>query len=98
MSSWTGQKIQPYEEDTWEWVRIGDAVFRNVKECTRCTLTTIGPENGVRNSDREPLKTLEKYRLSNGPHKLPVMGINLEVRKTGVIKVGDPVYVVKSTN
>lgn len=26
----------PYEEDKWEWVKIGEtAVFRNVKPCTR---------------------------------------------------------------
>lgn len=26
----------PYEEDKWEWIKIGEtAVFRNVKPCTR---------------------------------------------------------------
>lgn len=24
-----------YDEDQWQWVRIGDVVFRNVKPCTR---------------------------------------------------------------
>ncbi|KAJ8964036.1 hypothetical protein NQ314_005176 [Rhamnusium bicolor] len=91
-----GPNIEPYAEDTWEWVKVGDVVLRNVKECTRCILTTINPENAVRSSDREPLKTLEKYRMSNGPSKAPIMGINLEVRKTGFIKVGDPVYVARS--
>jgi len=26
----------PYEEDTWDWVRVGEqAIFRTVKPCTR---------------------------------------------------------------
>lgn len=55
-----GEDLEPYEEDNWDWIRIGDeTVCRNVKECTRCILTTINPENGVRNPSREPLKTLE---------------------------------------
>lgn len=91
-----GPNLQPYAEDSWEWVKVGNAVFRNVKECTRCIMTTINPENGMRSSDMEPLKTLKQYRLSNGPGNLPVMGINLEVKRTGSIKVGDPVYVAKS--
>ncbi|KAJ8919366.1 hypothetical protein NQ315_016459 [Exocentrus adspersus] len=91
-----GPCIEPYAEDSWAWIKIGDAIFRNVKECTRCIMTTINPENATRNSDNEPLKTLKKYRASNGPSKAPVMGINLEVRKTGLIKVGDPVFIAKS--
>lgn len=26
---------QPLEEDHWQWVRIGDVVFKVVKYCTR---------------------------------------------------------------
>lgn len=52
--------LQPYAEDDWDWIKIGDVVLRNVKECTRCMMTTVNPEKGTRNSDREPLKTLEK--------------------------------------
>lgn len=29
---------EPYEEDKWNWVRVGDAIFRNVKPCTRLNL------------------------------------------------------------
>ncbi|XP_030745521.1 mitochondrial amidoxime reducing component 2-like [Sitophilus oryzae] len=91
-----GPCLEPYAEDQWEWIKIGDVVLRNVKECTRCIMTTIDPENASRSSDREPLKTLETYRLSNGPSSLPTMGINCETRKSGLIKVGDPVYIPKS--
>nr|XP_023013346.1 mitochondrial amidoxime-reducing component 1-like [Leptinotarsa decemlineata]XP_023013356.1 mitochondrial amidoxime-reducing component 1-like [Leptinotarsa decemlineata] len=90
-----GPSIQPYEEETWQWVKIGDVVLRNVKECTRCIMTTIDPDSGAKNSEREPLETLETYHISNGPFPLPVMGIGLEVRKTGFVSVGDKVLVSK---
>ncbi|CAH1957265.1 unnamed protein product [Acanthoscelides obtectus] len=84
-----------YDEDKWEWVKIGNVVFRSVAECTRCIMTTIDPENGIRSSNREPLKTLEQYRASKGPSNSPVMGVRLEVRKTGRVTVGDKVYVTR---
>ncbi|CAH0560989.1 unnamed protein product [Brassicogethes aeneus] len=91
-----GPKLAPYAEDDWDWVKIGDVVLRNVKECTRCIFTTVNPDTAQRSSDREPLKTLETYRLSEGPYKTPVMGINAGVRRTGLIHVGDTVYFAKN--
>lgn len=55
-----GDNIPPFDEDNWEWIKIGHVVFRSVKPCTRCTLTTINPDDGVRNKQEEPLKTLKK--------------------------------------
>lgn len=55
-----GIGLQPYCEDDWEWIKVGDVIMRNVKECTRCIMTTLNPENGIPSSDREPLKTLEQ--------------------------------------
>lgn len=89
--------IEPYSEDDWDWIKIGDVVLRNVKECTRCILTTVNPENGTRDPQREPLKTLETYRMSVGPKKQPVMGNNYSVRQTGFISVGDKVFYGKSS-
>nr|CAI5852356.1 unnamed protein product [Callosobruchus analis] len=57
----------PYDEDNWEWVKIGNVVFRNVAE----------------------------YRASKGPSKSPVMGVHLEVRKTGRVTLGDKIYVTR---
>lgn len=93
-----GPNLEPYAEDSWEWIKIGDVVLKNVKECTRCIMTTVDPENATRSSDREPLKTLETYRLSNGPNSLPTMGINCEVKSKGIIKLGDPVYIPKRSS
>lgn len=51
---------QPLEEDDWDWVKIGDIIFRNIKPCTRCIFTTINPETGTKHPKAEPLMTLRK--------------------------------------
>ncbi|XP_017766462.1 PREDICTED: mitochondrial amidoxime reducing component 2 isoform X2 [Eufriesea mexicana] len=90
----------PYEEDTWEWVKIGDVIFKNVMPCTRCIFTTIDPETGTKNPKTEPLKTLKSYRQITDPvirplvGESPVMGIHLGLRSpNGSVRLGDPVYV-----
>jgi len=50
-----------YEEDKWDWVKIGDVIFRNVRPCTRCILTTVNPETGTKSTKVEPVKTLKRY-------------------------------------
>lgn len=30
-----GEKLIPYEEDHWDWIKIGDVVFRYLAPCTR---------------------------------------------------------------
>jgi len=50
-----------YEEDKWDWVKIGNVILRNLRPCTRCILTTIDPETGTKHSNAEPLKTLKRY-------------------------------------
>ncbi|KAL3284233.1 hypothetical protein HHI36_018396 [Cryptolaemus montrouzieri] len=89
-----GPDIKPYDEDNWKWLKIGEnVILKNVKECTRCVFTTVDPETGKRNQDKEPLSTLTKYRLSRSPEDEPIMGIHLEVKKAGIIKTDDPVYI-----
>ncbi|XP_023246819.1 mitochondrial amidoxime reducing component 2 isoform X2 [Copidosoma floridanum] len=91
---------QPLEEDAWDWLMIGDTVFRNVKPCTRCVFTTVDPETGVKSPNFEPLKTLRKYRQVADPElrqytkDSPVMGVHLGLRcSSGTVRLGDPVYV-----
>ncbi|KAG6798422.1 mitochondrial amidoxime-reducing component 1 isoform X3 [Apis mellifera caucasica] len=55
---------QPFEEDNWEWIKIGErVVIRNVKPCSRCKFVGVNPENGVMDKE-EPLKTLRSYEKS----------------------------------
>lgn len=89
-----------FEEDKWDWVKIGDVIFRNVRPCTRCILTTVNPETGTKSPTIEPLKTLKSYRQITDPQlrsavgDSPVMGIHLGLRSSnGRVRLGDPVYV-----
>lgn len=50
----------PYEEDTWQRFSIGSTNFAGVKPCSRCVLTTVDQETGVKGN--EPLNTLAKFR------------------------------------
>lgn len=47
-----------FEEDTWDWVKVGNVVFRNIMPCRRCLLTTIDPQTGNKSPIIEPIKTL----------------------------------------
>ncbi|KAH0955314.1 hypothetical protein HN011_003520 [Eciton burchellii] len=89
-----------YEEDKWDWMKIGNVILRNVKPCTRCIFTTVDPETGTKNAKVEPLKTLKSYRQIDDPElrrivgDSPVMGIHLGLRgPNGIVRLGDPIYV-----
>uniref|UniRef100_A0A182U3E7 MOSC domain-containing protein n=1 Tax=Anopheles melas TaxID=34690 RepID=A0A182U3E7_9DIPT len=83
---------EPYGEDRWRWVRIGDAVFRYEMPCLRCIFTTIDPASGVAHPDKEPLRTLKQYRQLPSYGESPAFGIHLGLRRAGEVKLGDPVY------
>jgi uncharacterized protein len=51
---------EPYAEDTWNKIKIGDVELAVVKPCPRCVVTTIDKE--TLEQGKEPLKTLSKYR------------------------------------
>lgn len=82
----TGGK--PYEEDQWRDFLIGEINFTGVKNCARCTLTTVDTETGQKG--KEPLATLSKYR-SQGNKIL--FGQNAVARSTGIVRVNDPITV-----
>ena len=74
---------EAYAEDRLGEIRIGDAVFRAVKPCTRCQVTTTDQASGdVRGP--EPLRTLATYRDSPdgvmfGMNLIPVSGMAVRV-------------------
>ncbi|NWB92799.1 MOSC domain-containing protein [Pseudomonas agarici] len=80
-------------EDQWKRIRIGDIDFRVIKPCSRCILTTIDPQSGVRSVDREPLTTLKTYREQGGD---VMFGQNLVNDGQGRLEVGMPVTVLES--
>lgn len=55
---------EPFAEDAWDTVRIGDVEFRKTVLCDRCVMTTIEPmtlEGG-----KEPIRTLARHRRWDG--------------------------------
>lgn len=80
----------PYAEDGWRTVKIGEAVFRVVKPCARCTVTTVDQETGEADGP-EPLRTLAGYRrVGDGV----MFGQNLLAERAGELRVGTPVEIV----
>ncbi|MDZ7756828.1 MOSC domain-containing protein [Rhodohalobacter sp.] len=77
---------QPYEEDDWREVVVGESVFRLVKPCARCVITTTDQEKGV--SGKEPLKTLASYRTVDNK---VLFGQNMVLIKGEKIRTGESV-------
>ena len=77
-----------HEEDTWERVRIGDAVVRMAGPVPRCAVTTQDPDTGVRSLDT--LAGIKSYRGLREGRNLD-FGVYFDVEEPGRVCVGDPV-------
>ena len=82
---------EPFAEDQWDTLQIGNMVISLVKPCARCAITTVDPETGIING-QEPLRTLAETRSWKGKG---VFGWNAIVRTPGRIAVGDCVKCLK---
>ena len=83
---------EPYAEDSWKRIRIGELEFRVVKGCSRCIMTTLDPQTGERSADREPLATLKTYREREGD---VFFGQNLIACGEGQLRLDMPVQVLE---
>jgi uncharacterized protein YcbX len=82
----------PFAEDQWKVISIGDQVFHVIKPVARCVMTTVDQERGVRSGD-EPLRTLASYRRKDNK---VLFGQNLIAASPyGTVRVGDPVTVLE---
>ncbi|MFT3895570.1 MAG: MOSC domain-containing protein [Anaerolineales bacterium] len=75
----------PFAEDGWNRIQIGDVKLAIVKPCARCEVTTIDQITLERS--KEPLKTLGKYRKQElgaifGQNVIPLNGGNLQLGMT----------------
>jgi uncharacterized protein YcbX len=82
---------EPYAEDTWQQVYIGDIPFDVVKPCGRCVTTTVDQAVGTSPDVREPLATLATYR--RGANGGAMFGQNVIHRGCGLLRVGDAITV-----
>ncbi|WP_245907113.1 hybrid-cluster NAD(P)-dependent oxidoreductase [Photobacterium sanctipauli] len=85
---------EPFIEDSWKRIRIGEVEFEAIKPCARCILTTVDPKTGQFNSLKEPLNTLSKFRSDSSGDVY--FGQNLVALNEGIIKAGDPVEVLET--
>ena len=79
---------QPFAEDGWDRIQIGEIGLRVVKPCGRCVVTTTDQATGGRG--QEPLRTLATYRRRDGQ---VMFGQNAVHENTGRLKVGDAVQI-----
>ncbi|XP_057465960.1 uncharacterized protein LOC130755558 isoform X4 [Actinidia eriantha] len=96
---------EPFSEDLWKEIKINKFTFHGVKLCARCKVPTIDQETAIPSS--EPTETLVTFRSDKvlrptrkqqgrvyfGQNMVCVD--SLSEGKGKMIKVGDPVYVMK---
>ena len=90
---------EPWGEDAWARLRIGETELELVKPCDRCVVTTIDQATGERatpdRAGHEPLRTLQRVRKSADARvKGALFGWNAVPVAPGIIRVGDPVEVL----
>lgn len=81
--------FEPFEEDKWKLISIGDVKFQVVKPCARCHVTTI--DQNTAQSSHEPLKTLARYRKYENQ---VLFGMNLVALNSGSVSINDPVIIL----
>jgi len=82
---------EPFAEDGWKEIRIGQIEFRVVKPCSRCATTTV--DQSTAEVSKEPLKTLSTFRKKDGE---VYFGQNAIHRNPGTLSVGEAVEVLQS--
>ena len=80
---------EPFAEDTWNRIRVGDVELAVVKPCARCEVTTIDKE--TLETGKEPLKTLGKYRKQELG---AIFGQNVIPLNEGILQLGMSVEVL----
>ncbi len=77
---------EPFAEDGWSSVTVGEVRFRVAKPVGRCVMTTIDPRTLA--TAKEPVRTLARRRLV--AHKT-LFAVHLVPVTTGRVSVGDDV-------
>lgn len=78
--------LEPFVEETWRQVRIGEVDFDVAKGIDRCVLTTVDPQTLA--SGHEPIRSLARHHSWDGK---TWFGLQLIPRSAGLLRVGDPV-------
>ena len=81
---------EPYAEDDWKQIRVGELMLDVVKPCTRCVTTLVDQATGEK-SGEEPLKTLASYRKTE---RGVAFGMNCVHHEPGSVSVGDEIQIL----
>ncbi|MFE8069638.1 MOSC domain-containing protein [Marinobacteraceae bacterium S3BR75-40.1] len=102
LEAWTGRRLdvrrfrpnivvdtdEPFAEDAWCELSVGNVLMRCVKPCSRCVMTTVDPDTGQPDPDKEPLRTLGRHRRTPDGVIFGQNAIHLNGRE---IRIGDAV-------
>jgi uncharacterized protein YcbX len=87
------ETTEPFIEDKWKSIQIGEVVFTVVKPCSRCIITTTDQQTGTRDETKEPLRSLGTFRQF--AEQGVMFGENMTPQTTGSIRVGDSLKVLQ---
>lgn len=87
---------QPYAEDNWRFLKIGEQYFDLLGPCRRCQMICVDQQTAERN--QEPFVTLSKTRRVNGrvyfgehSSHMPIDDASSPLSQYSTIRVGDAV-------
>lgn len=86
--------IEPFMEDGWSLIQIGEVQFQMLRPCSRCIITTVDQQQGVKNQLKEPLNTLGTFRQLS--ERGVMFGVNMIPQNEGVITIGDRLQVLQT--
>ena len=78
--------LEPFAEDRWARVRVGDTVLRFAERCDRCVMTTVDLD--TLRTGTEPTRTLARHRREDGK---VWFGVRLVPEQVNELVVGAPV-------
>jgi len=81
---------EPFAEDSWKQIRIGEVEFDVAKPCDRCVMPSIDQQTGEK--DRNINRVLASFRRRDG--KI-YFGQNLLYRGTGILRLSSPIEVIE---
>lgn len=80
---------EPFVEDGWARLRIGEVELEMAKPTGRCVMTTIDPS--TLSGGKEPIRTLARHRRSGST---TLFAVSMLPRVLGTVHVGDEVHVL----
>lgn len=80
---------EPFAEDRWTHLELGEVVLKVVKPVGRCVMTTVDPATLA--TGKEPLRTLARFRR---PERQTLFCVHAAPVRGGVIGLGEEVLAV----